>query len=294
MNVNKSFLRFFFINLQEMQDQKKTLFLSYKNHTLPYKKYGFGSEILLAFHGFGRSGNDFEVFEKDLGQHYTIIAFDFFYHGVNARNLYDPIESFTSSILANMLEKLLWEEKKVRFSVIGYSLGAKLVLGIIHRLPHRIYELFLLAPDGFTPDYARRILSKTFIGKHISRFAVNNPSAFLAAINASKILGFINEKQQRFFLMSIKTYEDRKRIYLTWQLLKEYSTHLDLANHYLKTRPIRFELFLGKHDQIIKLSFTDKFMKRLKGKATTHLLDCGHQIFQKHEEISKIILQRNF
>jgi len=276
-----------------MTNNEKIHLLTYENHTLPYRKYGNGHELLLAFHGFGRSSEDFAVFEKDLGFTYTIIAFDFFYHGVNENNIKDKVNPFTSSIFSNLIEKLLWEEKKVRFSVMGYSLGAKLVLGIIHRLPHRIYELFLLAPDGFAPDYARRILSKTLIGRSICRFAIDNPQIFISIIKASKKLGVIEEKQQRFFLMSIETHSDRIRIFLTWQLLKGYNTHLDLALHYLKTRPIRFVLFIGKYDQIIKPSLTDKFMNGLKNKGETHLLDCGHQIFQKHEEISKIILQRD-
>ncbi len=268
-------------------------FLTYENYTLPYLRYGNGPELMVAFHGFGRSSKDFSVFEKELGNVYTIIAFDFFYHGANADELEIQVEPITTSILSNMLEKLLWQEKKVRFSVMGYSLGGKLALGFVHRLPHRIHELFLLAPDGFTYDLPRKFLSNTWLGKKISILAVDHPKLFLFAIKFGGKIRLLNKKQQHFFLKNLETHDQRLKVHRTWQTLKKFSLHLNLVQHYLNSRPIRFELFFGIHDKIVPPTVTAKFRRKLKRKENLHLLDCGHQIFQKHEEISKIILQNS-
>lgn len=268
-------------------------FLNYEKHTLPYRRYGNGQELLIAFHGYGRSSEDFSVFEKDLGHAYTIIAFDFFYHGANADELEIQVEPLTTTILSNMLEKLLWEEKKVRFSVIGHSLGGKLALGFVHRLPHRIHELFLLAPDGFTFDIARKFLLNTWLGKQVSKLSVSYPKLFINTIKLGGKIKLYDQKQQHFFLKNIETKDQRLRVYRTWQTLKKFSLHLGLVQHYLNTRSIRFELFFGKYDKIVPQSVTSKFIRKLKQKEVLHLLDCGHQIFQKHEDISRIILQNS-
>ena len=123
-------------------------FLTDGDFTLPYKSYGSGDELLLCFHGFGRISDDFHRFEKALGQRYTLIAFDFLFHGPHSVSVKKRLPAFTPAVLSNMVEKLLWEKKKVRCSLMGYSQGGKTVMGLVHKIPHRIHELFVLAPDG--------------------------------------------------------------------------------------------------------------------------------------------------
>ncbi len=52
--------------------------VSYFTHglTLAYRSYGMGPMPIVAFHGFGRTGEDFAVLAPWLGEHYTLHAFD--------------------------------------------------------------------------------------------------------------------------------------------------------------------------------------------------------------------------
>jgi len=70
-------------------------FLKSSAFTLPYREYGHGPELLIAFHGFGRSSEDFEPMAAFLNDQYTIIAIDFFYHGPYGLDSYKKMPVFT-------------------------------------------------------------------------------------------------------------------------------------------------------------------------------------------------------
>ena len=49
---------------------------SHNSLELSFRTFGIGALPIIAFHGFGRTGEDFSVFEKELGAIATIHAFD--------------------------------------------------------------------------------------------------------------------------------------------------------------------------------------------------------------------------
>ncbi|MBK9637426.1 MAG: alpha/beta hydrolase [Bacteroidetes bacterium] len=169
-------------------------FLTDGDFTLPYKSYGSGDELLLCFHGFGRISDDFHRFEKELGHKYTLIAFDFLYHGPHSVSVTKRLLAFTPSILSSMVEKLLWEKKKVRCSLMGYSQGGKTVMGLVHKIPHRIHELFVLAPDGMKNNKIRNFIAKTYIGRKIGLKLVKSPETLHNIIRTLRFMKIITEK----------------------------------------------------------------------------------------------------
>lgn len=265
-------------------------FLTTSDFTLPYREFGEGPELLLAFHGFGRSGADFLPFEEALREKYTIIAFDFFYHGPHAIDPAQEIPSFTAKIFSEMIEKLLWEKKRVRCSLIGYSQGGRIILGLVHHLPHRIHELFILAPDGMKKNRIRNFIGQTTAGRSIGKWLVKHPKPLFAAIKLLSQMHFISRKVAQFYLLNTHKQEDRYRIYHTWLALKEYNIHNELLHHYFSTRPIRIEFFLGRYDTIITLQSGLRFTAKMQGKIKVNILDCGHDLLQLHEIISISIL----
>jgi pimeloyl-ACP methyl ester carboxylesterase len=92
-------------------------FVTYGEFTLPYRIYGAGPELMLAFHGFGREGSEFIQLAQFIGNRYTIYAFDLFYHGAHADSLDKELPPADASVMAHLVEKLLWEGRRVKFSV---------------------------------------------------------------------------------------------------------------------------------------------------------------------------------
>lgn len=258
--------------------------------TLPYQLFGEGPELLIAFHGFGKSSSDFRVFEEDLGKHYTIIALDFFYHGQHGLSPEQKIPVFSPSHMSGMVEKLLWEHKRVKCSLIGYSQGGRLAMGIVHRLPHRIRELFLLAPDGIKKNKARHFVGNTRFGRFLGRHFVHHPGLIQRMIALSVRLSWISEKQSSFFKQQLETKSGRFRVYHTWLALRSYHPHSALMRHYINDRKIRTVFFAGKYDSIINAGDIKRFARRLGKKVKLVELDCGHDLLSQHRKIADEIL----
>ncbi|MBK9319560.1 MAG: alpha/beta hydrolase [Bacteroidetes bacterium] len=274
-----------------MENSSAYQFLKSSEFTLPYREYGHGPELLIAFHGFGRSGEDFQPLEIFLKDRYTIIAFDFFYHGPHAQESRKKMPVFTPRHMAEMIEKLLWERKKVRCSLIGYSQGGRIILGLVHQLPHRIYELFILAPDGMKKNRMRSFVGRTYAGRMIGRYVVKNPGLLFTFIRFFRRIGLINSKVEQFYLLNTHSEKDRYRIYHTWLALCKYMPNIALVHHYFASRPIRVEFLFGKYDTIIPLQSGIRFTKKMSGNINIHILECGHDILQQKKEIADIILK---
>ena len=127
---------------------------SKNNLALEYLTFGKGSNIILAFHGFGRKAEDFLLFEKILEEKYTVISFNFFHHG-NSSYPNDRIEKNTLSVeeLNDFFEYFLKEKNISRFSLMGYSMGGKICLSLLEKFANRIDDIFLFAPDGIKINF---------------------------------------------------------------------------------------------------------------------------------------------
>lgn len=265
-------------------------FLTDRTFTLPYKSYGNGDELLLCFHGFGRSADDFHRFEAVLGQKYTLIAFDFLYHGPHGISVKKRLPPFLPSDLSSMVEKLLWEKKKVRCSIMGYSQGGKIVMGLIHKIPHRIHELFVLAPDGMKINRVRNFIGSTLLGRLLGLHLVKSPKILHNIIQGMYSLRIISDKVKKFFISNTDHIDKRYRIYHSWITLRKYELHPNRMNHYFHAKKIRVEFFIGKYDAIITPRSAHLFLKKFNYPIPLHQLECGHDLLALHAQIEKIIL----
>ena len=114
-------------------------FIEWQQHRIPFRVFGKGEVLLIAFHGFGRSADDFAGFEPYLGKKYTIAALDFFYHGPHADFSIEELPVFTPVDLAEVIANLFKQLNKEKFALLGYSFGGRLVLGVLPHL-HKVSE----------------------------------------------------------------------------------------------------------------------------------------------------------
>lgn len=272
-------------------EQPHYQFLSNGDYRLPYLEFGTGPELLLAFHGFGRSSHDFLPFTGLIGKKYTLIAFDFFYHGPHAVPADQELPPISGAQLAKMIELLLWQKKKVRCSMIGYSQGGRIVLGQIHHLPHRIHELFIVAPDGLRKNKTRDFVGRTWAGRLIGLSMIRFPGLIRWTLRLLRATGKLNARQSNFYLHQTREKNDRWKIYHTWLLLAQYNIHRDLIKHYLIKKPIRMEFIMGKYDAIIPVKWAQHFIQGFRGNVRLHILESGHDVLQMKEEVSAILLE---
>lgn len=270
----------------------KYSFLNYNEYTLPYLTFGNGDELLFAFHGFGRSAVDFQIFELTLGKKYTIVAFDLFYHGEHAIDLEMELPAFEPSAMARIIERYLWEHKRVNFSLIGYSFGGKIALGIVQKMSHRVNEIFLLAPDGLVKKPLQFFVSNTMFGNWILSGVVRNPKWLFAVNNFMLRWKLIHPKVDEFIHSKLATIEYRRLVYRIWLTFRFYHPQLNTIAKQINRRKIRTILFFGNKDFIIPLHAGVSFQKKLRNIEALVVLDCGHRLLHKSDEIAKIILSK--
>lgn len=131
-------------------------------------RFGQEEPLLIALHGFSDRGRMFEVMAKSLSGRFSLIALDLPFHGQTQWHKSD----FSKQDLLEIISKILEKEGKTRFSLLGFSFGARLAQGMLPELASKLDHLYLLSPDGIkttgmgaaenTPMWVRRWLYRTF------------------------------------------------------------------------------------------------------------------------------------
>ncbi|MBC7921528.1 MAG: alpha/beta hydrolase [Ferruginibacter sp.] len=240
---------------------------------LHYARFGNGRRVLLAFHGFGQHGRHFEVLAGALAAEYVTYSFDLFYHGRS--EWADPDQVLTKADWAALMRAFFERENVNACSVVGFSLGARPALATAEAFPDRIEAVFLLAPDGITPNPWYTLATRSGWTQRLFRQAVFHPGVFRRLTRLAQTLRLVHPGWVRFAHRQLDTPEKRYQLYHTWlgfrRLRFDVPTLADLFNE----RGIRTEIFLGRHDRLLTESHVRPLLRRLKhGKLT--LLPCGH------------------
>lgn len=247
--------------------------------SLHYTKVGSGPESLLCFHGAGQDGEScFKPFAQQVGDRFTLYAFDLFYHG-NSDCLhgkeFTENEVITKEIWQDYLNQFLQENNITRFSVAGFSMGGRFALASIEAFPHSINEVFLMAPDGLT-DHWLYVLA--------TRFALTRRVFKVIAFQQDKLqrfgkwlqkLGLIDHSTIRFAEAMMSTPEKQQQIYRTWVGFRALRFDPEKLAQLIEIHHIKTWIFMGKYDKILPIKAAYDLVNRLKNKALV-ILESGH------------------
>ncbi len=258
-----------------------------------WKEYGSGSKLLLAFHGFNRSPDDFHSFEKWLGQEYTILAFDLFYHGKSAvRNNHNNM-AINLLELKSLIDEVLFNYNKEVFEIVAYSFGGRLALNLVEIYGKRVQGLYLMAPDAmrFNPGFF--FMVQNVIGRFLFRYFLRKPDTAIKIMKATASLGFYNKNAMAFFVNHIEYEPLRYKVFNVWMLHRGTVPNLNKIAAIIKNNQIRLLLFFGKYDKVILPKTGVRFARMCNAIQSFHLLEIGHRLPEKHEEICNIIKIKN-
>ncbi len=162
----------------------------YQQVSLHYSLTGKGKKVLLAFHGYGQTKLHFRHIAKQLSGQYTLYTFDLFFHGKSIWPFKD--NPLTKNFLAGMMSAFLEKEKINQFSLMGFSMGGKMVLSLLEQFPDRVEQLILIAPDGIKTSFWYSLATypgwtkQYFRSLVISPYAFKKPSFYLPKITAGR------------------------------------------------------------------------------------------------------------
>ena len=264
----------------------------HKEFSLEYIRFGNGPEILLCFHGFARSMNDYLLFQPELEKKYTIYSFHFFNHGksVYPENRIDR-NTLTNGEMKEIFSGFFEQEKINRFSMMGYSMGGKISFSLLHHFYERINEMYLMAPDGIKVNFWYSFTSKNRIGNMLYRFLLKKPEPFFRFMRAIKLYRLLSDKLYRFVLNNLESEEKRQLVYNVWLTLRQIEPNAKTSAKLINENKIKCYLFFGKYDSVIPPKIGEYFVAMLDEK---HLfvVETGHNLFKKEmkAELGKFLV----
>lgn len=237
-------------------------------------RMGSGEKLLLCFHGFGEDAEKFKVVEPALSYNYTMIAIDLPFHG---QTKWQRDEFFMKADLKWLIEEILQHENKNRFSMMGYSLGGKIVLAAVDLFPALIDEIILVAPDGVKTNAWYNLAVYPGWGRKLFRRFISKPQFVFSTARFLKSLGLLNKRFYKFLAIQTNTEAKRQQVYDVWMTIKDFETSLHhtkaLLNHYA----IKSFIFIGKYDRVITMEIGSKFAKGL-NHCRCIILEKGHNL----------------
>jgi pimeloyl-ACP methyl ester carboxylesterase len=101
---------------------------------------------VILLHGFGSSLETWEPWAQALSAHYRVIRFDLPGFGLTGA---DPTGDYTDARGTKILTDLMDQLGIARASIVGHSLGGRIVCAFAALHPDRVTRLALVSPDGF-------------------------------------------------------------------------------------------------------------------------------------------------
>ncbi len=264
--------------------KEHTSFYEFRKSLLRYATYGNGTASLLAFHGYGQDHSVFSRLSIAFPE-YTIYAFDLFFHGKSEWR--ETERELSSSMLKELIEGFIRQKNIERFSVLGFSIGARIALAVIPCFAPLLDSVWLLAPHGIKSDYLYKFVTQKGPVNRLFRFIVTNPVFFFRLLDFVAYIGVADRRLIRFVRSQMRTVADRQKVFNTWVVHSGLIYSWPKITQIMNAGSVQLNIVLGAGDRIISPdSITGKLYKIRKKEIL--ILDCGHE-----ELIRKMIDSRS-
>jgi len=144
------------------------------NANWSYLDSGSGDELWIAFHGYGQEAEVTHHFMTYFRPNARIISVDLPLHG----NTSVKSEFLNNSELTELLSTLTREHGVQQCSLVGFSLGGKVVLKLVEWTPGLIEQIILIAPDGLRINPIYNFATNTLIGRLFFQLVIKFPQPF--------------------------------------------------------------------------------------------------------------------
>ena len=212
------------------------------------RQYGAGRAILLAVHGFGRSGARIERLGSALGDQFTTLAPDLPYHGKT--EWYD--DRYTPQDFTTILQQLLNRYRDRPVFLMGHSLGGRYLSSCLSGLEHPdLRDLVLVAPDGAGGRYTNWIDTlPTALIRPLARIS-ERPRAILRLSNWLSKRGIINRYSADYLKYNLNDRPFRRRIAGTLRSILKFPPRTEEFEAALERHHIKCTVFVGDKDPLL-------------------------------------------
>ena len=231
-----------------------------------------GEKNVISFHGFGQDDKTYTVLLNNCPE-CTIYAFDLPFHGGTKINKQGSI--LFSEDLHELMTQLIDKAGISQFSIIAFSIGAKMAFPIIEKYASMIDRIWLIAPDGIQSNFWYQLLTRNRMMRFIFQKAMKKPGIVLSVVRLLKSLNVLNRQIATLTAKSINTRKQRDRVFHTWTYLRKLNYRRADLSRILGQVGIRVIFILGENDHVIPVSGIKKMNSALNNSEII-MLPCGH------------------
>ncbi|MFD2144874.1 alpha/beta hydrolase [Mucilaginibacter antarcticus] len=243
-----------------------------------FHEYGTGQKPVLAFHGYGMTGKQFNVLEQSVLKQYHVYGFDHFFH--NESKLDDWTEQQIIAGMPKAMVKAYVEQwfktyGRQRFSVMGYSIGANLALILVEEYADLIDEVILMAPDGLAVYKGFDIIQNKAWGQLLFKTVTKSKWLAPALLKNLRKVGFIDQSLYDIAYSEMNTPQKRMDVYYTLNLIKLLRPDVVKIASLINQHKIKCRLIFGRQDQLFPKLAAIPFINLLQS-PDVHEVDLGH------------------
>lgn len=257
--------------------------INVSGHHINVHRWGDGPELIIALHGFGRSGQRFGDLGERLRDRYTLCAPDLPFHG-NTRWA-SPLYSLQDC--RGIIGAIAEHEARQRLILVGHSLGGRLALRTSPEMSdYDIQRLILVAPDGLRGPYTHWIdRTPRLLGQRLARL-LDRPEGILRFVKLLRFRRLLNPYTEQYLQYNLKNEVFRRRLQGTFLSLPDFRLQALPFRQKLRELPFPVDVFVGKHDPIIDVAHVQRLLGGLPH-VNIHVLARGHEI--PGQEIAKLL-----
>ena len=248
--------------------------LKFKNSVIHYYKFGHGPRTLFCLHGYGREAKDFLFLEKHIENKYVAYAIDLPFHG---ETKWKEKLLFTDKDLLQIFELVCGNTNK--FSLLGYSMGGRVVLHLLSTCPQRIHNVALLAPDGLHVNFWYALATRTTVGNLLFRKTIAGPGWLFQIVARGGRLNVYNRSILKMVRQYLHTPNQRILLYRRWTTMRRFRPAVNKIKRHSTRYKIPVSILFGASDYVILTKHGDK----LKGEpyVTIQTVAAGHQLIRE-------------
>jgi pimeloyl-ACP methyl ester carboxylesterase len=221
-----------------------------------YHEYGTGTKPMLAFHGYGMTGRQFEVLQKSVLSKYRVYSFDHFFHGKTELNSWTE-----QQILSGMPKELMRSYLQAWFNQ--------------HEFAEWIDEVILMAPDGLSVYKGFKFLMHNPAGKYLFKTVTKSKWLAPGVLKSLKQVKFIDESLYKIAYSEMDTPQKRQDVYYTLNHIKQLQPNVVKITGLINQYQIKCHLIFGKYDMLFPKSSAANFINRLNS-PQVHEVPQGH------------------
>ncbi len=254
-----------------------TGYLQVGNERMHFLKWGSGPRLLLAFHGYGEEAASFRPLQQYLETGYNCYIFDLPHHG-KSNWTDDTLLETTDLIMA--LKGLMERESVTMASLLGYSMGGRVCLGILEQMPHQIQQVTLLAADGMARDFYYHFFTRNFLGKRMFRHMLTKPAAYFKTLDLLRGLKLLDESRYKFVMHYLGTEKSRRQLSQIWPAMSDMMPDVEKVKGFISRFRIPVHIFMGKFDRVMPPGLAENFKSGLET-VHLHIVEKGHGILDQ-------------